>query len=154
MKVTIKISVFLLLLLVSCGDVITRSGRDGIDGPAGAAGRDGLNGSSCVVTQITTGAYILCADGSFASINNGLDGHDGKDGTNGTNGLSPIPVKLCADDSSSYPEYGFRLGTQLFAVYWSPSIGAFLALLTPGRYMSTNGTGCTFTALADGTVIR
>lgn len=122
----------------------------------------------CSVVASEAGATITCPDGTTASIVNGLNGTNGtngSDGSNGTNGSNGVngsdgapgtiitTVKLCADDTSGFPEYAVRIGGQLYAVYWDVSKGAFLALLTPGRYMSTNGTGCLFGVTSDGEVV-
>lgn len=127
------------------------NGLDGSQGDTGPQGTPGINGT----------------DGTNGT--NGVDGTNGIDGTNGTNGVQGpqgIPglngqdgstittVKLCANDMSSFPEYGVKIGSYLYAVYWDIHKGAFLALLTPGNYISTNGTACTFTLHSDGTITQ
>lgn len=87
---------------------------------------------SCTIS----GQTISCPDGSSLTVDN------------------ITPVKLCTDDSTPFPEYGFKLNGKLYGVYWDPNKGAFWALITPGNYMSTNGTGCHFTLNQDGTVIQ
>ncbi len=80
-------------------------------------------------------------------------------GPAGRDGDSVASVKLCADDTSTYPEYALRVGNTLYAVYWgtapyAPSVNsAFLALLSPGSYRSTGGNGCAFTVTNDGRVL-
>jgi hypothetical protein len=76
-------------------------------------------------------------------------------------------VQLCADDTSEFPEYAMRIGDQLFGVYYGymnsqghptssnhGTLQAFLALIVPGSYSSTNGTGCTFTVNQDGSITQ
>jgi hypothetical protein len=88
----------------------------------------------------------------------GPQGPPGPAGEAGEPGVSPGVVKLCADDTSDYPEYALLVNGQLYAVYWgtTPVSGsnkqAFLALIVPGHYVSTGGNGCSFTVLADGSI--
>lgn len=86
----------------------------------------------------------------------GTQGPKGEPGIQGIPGYSSqggmTPVKLCANDSSQYPEYGFVIGNSLYAVYYgviNGTLNAFMARLTPGSYMSTNSTNCTFTYSVD-----
>lgn len=164
------------------------TGPQGAIGPEGVKGLTGLNGGNCTVATTTNGASVVCPDGSTAIILNGIDGingvngtngsngtngtngingKDGTNGTNGSNGTSVVPEKLCADSSAGFPEYGFKIGTAVYAVYYgylnnsgnpsTPSNGqleSFMSKLTPGAYMSTNGTGCTFSIDSAGNIIN
>jgi len=146
------------------------------NGKTGATGATGASGTSCQVSSVTGGARISCSDGTSAFVADGADGTDGRNGSscaaiadlnggtvacsdgtsfflsNGVNATPLTPVKFCADDHSSFPEYGFRLGEDIYAVYYDPAKGAFWAKLLPGRYTSTNGSGCQFTLNPDGTI--
>lgn len=80
----------------------------------------------------------------------GIAGAQGAQGAQGEAGTSVTPVKFCADDNSTYPEYGLLIGEDLYAVNWgttpaSPSTPqAFLTKLVAGNYMSTGGNNCLF----------
>jgi hypothetical protein len=81
----------------------------------------------------------------------------GSTGPSGAAGTSITTIKFCNDDTSTFPEYGIIIGTQIYAVYYgsTPSSSApeaFLALIVPGNYRSTGGNGCAFTVNANGTI--
>ncbi len=131
------------------------NGSNGTNGVDGTNGTNGANGTSCTVSYTAVGATITCGGSSVAILN----------GTNGSSGTAVTPIRLCADSSSGYPEYGFLIDSYIYAVYYgtldsngNPSssgvLQAFMAKLTPGNYMSTNGSGCTFTINADGSITR
>lgn len=159
------------------------NGRDGETGPRGSIGPTGSSAQPCTVVATSSGAAITCNGNSVAISNGtpgsigatgprgavgangtqgvqgaaGASGAQGSAGTSGADGTSVTPVKLCADSSSAFPEYGLRIGSALYAVYWGalngdPTPQAFLAQIVPGSYESTNGSGCTFTVNADGIV--
>lgn len=120
---------------------------------------NGLNGTNGVsptigvtvatIAQCSTGGYVFTATGSSPAIV--CDGIQGVQGLQGIPGTAITPVKFCNTDTSTYPEYGLMIGTQLFAVYWgtAPYSGnnktAFLTEIIPGNYTSTGGNGCSFT---------
>lgn len=82
----------------------------------------------------------------------------GPQGPAGTPVSSIEQVRLCYDDTSSYPEYALKIDSQLYAVYWgtTPTSNgqkqAFLALIIPGTYQSTGGNGCQFRVELDGSI--
>ena len=153
------------------------NGQNGATGTVGPQGPAGAGAQPCSVSEISGGAAVTC-DGKTVVVNNGAPGASGPagpsgamgaDGTAGVSGLpgpagpsgaaaiSQTAVRLCADSTSAFPEYGLRIGNALYAVYWGPLNGdstsqAFLAHLAPGEYESTNGTGCLFTVNADGSI--
>lgn len=151
-------------------------GLNGINGTNGTSGTNGTNGTSSTVTVSNTalscgaaGGYTLTTtNGSVSSSfpicngaqgsqgiqgnqgNQGAQGIQGVAGLNGTNGSVVTPVKLCANDNSTYPEYGLYIGNDLYAVYWgstpaSSAAQAFLTKLVAGSYRSTGGNNCAFT---------
>lgn len=138
-----------LFVLVSCADG-NRIFRDGVDG------KDGAPSAPCTVTAAFdgTGSLITCPDGTSSFVKNGVNGNDGSNGTDGTNGTSVELIKLCPNVTgsyaNSYPEYAFRVGNVLYAVY-SDKKESGLVQLYPGRYSTTTpGANCTFTVGADG----
>ena len=140
-------------------------------------GTNGTNGSSCSVTSLgktvqtpNGGSLISCQDGTQSLVLNGTpgtngtngtngsngangsNGSNGSNGTNGTNGTVVTPVQFCSADKASYPntfpEVGFCIAGQLYAVY-SANDG-FLSLITPGTYTSNGiNSSCTFTVSAN-----
>lgn len=133
----------------------------------------GTNGSSAAITldsvasssacpeggvKITSGASSIEVCNGEAGLNGeqglpgvqGIPGIAGSDGAAGAAGTVVTPVKFCASDNSTYPEYGLMIGGELFAVNWgptpaSPSVSqAFLTKLVAGNYMSTGGNNCLF----------
>jgi hypothetical protein len=125
---------------------------------------NGANGSSSSISLESVASSSACPSGgvkivsgpSSVEVCNGSDGVSGVNGTDGQQGLAGAngsivtPVKFCASDSSTYPEYGLMIDGELFAVYWgttpaSPSVPqAFLTKLVAGNYMSTGGNNCLF----------
>ena len=141
---------------INCADGTSVSVLDGEDGLAGTNGSTGATGSTGAKGDAGT-------DG--AKGDTGAAGAKGDTGATGATGASIIPVKLCRDSSSGYPEYGFLLNGSVYGVYYgylnsrgnpsnssSGTLQSFLAKLTPGRYQSTNGTGCLFTINSEGQV--
>lgn len=143
--------VFVMILLVSC------------------AQDWGVPQSSyCTAIQTDDGVIVKCTNGLQASVSNGKNGVDGKNGAQGSKGdtgatgpqgipgVQGVPgssvttVKFCDDYvpvyPSSFPEYGLCIDNKLYGVYFSSSLGTFLAYLPPGRYQSTNNNeACIFT---------
>lgn len=145
-KTTTVVNLCFLSFLISCGSADNTFIP--IPGPKGD------NGNSCSIVQNPNGATVNCTDGTSITLTNGPQGPMGAQGPigqTGSTGTSVIATKFCADDSSSYPEFGLAFGTTVYGVYWDGH-EAFLALLIPGHYMSTNGTGCQFTVNPDGSV--
>lgn len=157
------------------------NGLNGLDGQDGADGQDGVDGTNASLTLESIAASTTCPNGGVrissntspaVEVCNGINGLNGEqgipgvqgipgmtgatgaagaDGQDGAPGTSILPVKFCATDNSTFPEYGLMIGEDLFAVYWgttpaSPSKPqAFLTKLVPGRYQSTGGNNCLFT---------
>jgi len=116
-------------------------GAQGVAGPKGDQGVQGIQG-------------IQGATGATGAV--GAQGPKGEPGIQGIPGASGqagmTPVKLCAADNSAFPEYGFVIGNNLYAVYYgviNGTLNSFMARLNPGTYMSTNSTGCTFVYSVD-----
>lgn len=131
---------------------------------------NGSNGSSAAITldsiasssacpaggvKITSGASSIEVCNGEAGLNGeqglaGIQGVPGIAGSAGAAGTVVTPVKFCASDNSTYPEYGLMVGEELFAVYWGPTPAspnasqAFLTKLIAGNYMSTGGNNCLF----------
>lgn len=126
---------------------------------------NGVNGVSASISLESVASSSACPSGgvkissgpSSIEVCHGEAGVDGVNGTNGSNGLAGAngtivtPVKFCASDSSTYPEYGLMIDGELFAVNWGPTPAsphqsqAFLTKLVAGSYMSTGGNNCLFT---------
>ena len=95
--------------------------------------------TGCRVSTVAQGSLIQCTDGSSSLLLNG---------TNGTSGSIINAVQFCPNVSPSYPstfpEVGFCIGNQIYAVY--SALDGFMTLITPGLYESNAiGSSCTFT---------
>lgn len=138
---------------ITCDDGSTATVSNGQNGLTGATG---ANGSSCSVMAALdgSGALISCQDGSNVFVKNGEKGDTGATGAAGMNATSVEFVKFCNSANPSYgsfPEYGMRVGTKIYAVYSANN--GFLTLLSPGTYVTTStGLNCNFTVNNDGTV--
>lgn len=135
-------------------------------GLTGAAGQDGKSSRITVAlaseAQCPAGGYAFTLQNgdetpSVTAVCNGtqgLQGLQGIAGQDGAPGSQVTPVKFCASDNSTFPEYGLRIGDDLFAVYWYSAQNphdstSFLAKLVPGSYKSTGGNGCYFILNSD-----
>jgi len=155
------------------------NGTPGLPGAPGNDGHDGAPAQPCSVVAVPVnsnapagGSLINCPDGTSSLVlngTNGTNGHDGQngtngqngqdgqnghDGTNGTNGTVVSSVQFCPGTvsyPSTFPEVGFVIGGQLYAVY--SANGGFLTYIPPGTY-SSNGinNSCTFTVHSDGSI--
>ena len=124
------------------------NGEDGQMGPQGHTGVNGAQGPQGIPgTPGAQGAQGL--QGQVGPV-----GPQGPAGANGS--ISNLTmVQLCPGDTASFKEYGFIVGTELFAVYFDKSQPiAFLAKLNPGNYATTNGSNCQFTYSNSGTLIK
>lgn len=179
MKKYLAILGICVLMLAGCGDTLdVVRGVDGKDGSNGTNGRDGFS----LVSQTTSLSQesIECGElggsrldmfldldysmslsdgdlyqGSLLACNGqrGYQGMPGATGPQGEPGTAVVAVKLCADDTSTYPEYGFRIGTYIYAllVTGNPDRTGLTRLL-PRSYRSTLGNGCYFTVYSNGEV--
>jgi hypothetical protein len=152
--------------LSGCGKSILQGapGAVGAQGPAGAPGAD------CTVTTVGAnnvapngGSLISCPDGSSSLVLNGTNGSNGNAGatgatgatgaagTNGSNGTVVAPVQFCKGTGSypsTFPEVGFCINNNLYAVY-SANDG-FLTEVLPGTWSSDGiNSSCTFTVSAN-----
>jgi hypothetical protein len=138
---------------------------NGIDGQNGADGQNSSvslesipSGAACP----TGGVMLSSPTSSPQVICNGVNGLNGADGLNGQNGIqgiqgpmgpqgpagingtSVIPVKFCSASTAQFPEYGLKIGNDVFAVFWNNQ--AFLTKLPVGTYRTTTGNqDCNFT---------
>jgi len=152
---------------VVCGGLAGRDGRDGINGRDGRDGTSSkLSVSVATLAQCSAGGYLYTIDDANTNApiaipvcngERGAQGLQGPPGASGTSGSSVTPVKLCSDDNTRFPEYGLKVGEDIFAVWWghapyTNSNTAFLAKIVPGSYRSTGGNGCNFTLAANGNI--
>jgi hypothetical protein len=108
-----------------------------------------LTSGSQAPVEICNGVNGLNGEQGLPGVQ-GIPGMDGSDGEDGADGTIVTPVKFCANDNSTFPEYGLMIGNELYAVFWSTTPAspntpqAFLTKLVPGNYMSTGGNNCLF----------
>jgi len=111
-------------------------GEQGVPGPAGQDGQDGVNGVDGTNGQ----------DGT-----NGVDGQDGEDGEDGTDGADGTVVSI-VDPCGNHPT---KVDSILLVLSTGSVVSANnkgLTLLAPGVYTTSDGTYCTFTVHASGSV--
>lgn len=124
-------------------------GPIGPQGPTGPAGERGEPGTSCSVTQTVNGAIISCTDGTSVVV---LNGSNGTNGTNGQDGVSPPAsaysvtqiVDVCGKQAA-FDEVLLRLANGQLLAHYASGANQFLTVLTPGNYVTTDGTHCYFT---------
>lgn len=135
--------------LIRCPDGSTsliENGDDGAQGPQGVAGQDGATGPQGVPgPQGSPGPQ-------------GQAGNDGQDGAQGAAGIAGPPgpasimdvVDPCGDKPGVHDEVLFRLPSgDLAALYYTGQY-AFLAILSPGSYVTTDAQKCYFTVDGQG----
>lgn len=132
---------------VICNDVNGINGNDGIDGTS-------VSVATASSSQCPTGGIIVSTElQEEYYICNGKQGDIGPTGPSGGVG-NLTPVQLCPGDTATFKEYGFIVGSDLFAVYFDKNQPiAFLAKLNPGNYVTTNGSNCQFTYANNGSTI-
>lgn len=165
----------LLVGLIACGTIndeitctingcVPESERvviiQGVAGPTGVAGETGSKGD--------TGDSGVAGEQGVPGIAgiDGVDGQDGKDGQGGQDGqdLSPTPpnpnsivefIDPCGPTPNSYDEVLVRLYSGAIAAVYYDHSGkkAFLAILSPGSYVTTDYQACQFTVTADNQII-
>lgn len=131
-----------------------------LQGPQGTAGANGLNGSNgASAYDIWLSLGNTGTHAQFIASLKGATGSTGATGPQGPQGVSGgvgnlTPVQLCPGDSATFKEYGFIVGSDLYAVYFDKNQPiAFLAKLNPGSYVTTNGSNCQFTYANNGSNI-
>lgn len=124
------------------------NGEQGVQGVQGSAGTQGIPG--------TPGAQGLVGQQGSPGIQGqqgapGVQGLPGVNGTNGINGSSGsggiYVIQLCPGDNATFPEQGFVIDNNIYAVYYgvvNGTLNSFLARLSSGSYQTTNGTACNF----------
>lgn len=114
-------------------------------GDRGATGPAGQPGVGCTVAQLSNGAQIECGD-TAAFISNGSDGQDAVLPP----GYSYIPEgafyiagieDLCGNGAQ---EVLFRLSDNRLVAHYSHGSKQYLAVLSPGNYITTDGYSCNF----------
>jgi hypothetical protein len=143
---------FTVLVVMGCSKRVT----DVIQEPvltAPASPQQCANGGTAVTLGTTS--YLACngLTGSVGAIGAaGPQGEQGATGPAGEAGTQVTVVQFCPGVTSTYPsnfpEVGFCISNQLYAVY-SANDG-FLTLVTPGVYSSDGiNASCTFTVAAN-----
>lgn len=172
---------FALLTLSACtSEFIIVEGRPGTSGTNGVNGQDGVNGLNSL---IATAPSTSCATGGIsvlsgldsdrnnvldiaevtasAEVCNGTAGINGQNGADGQN-APPTPftptelVDPCGDTPGKTDEVLLRLANGQLLVSFSDNAAGLntrFAVLSPGTYMTTDGTLCLFTVQNDGTVV-
>lgn len=93
-----------------------------------------------------------CAQGDRGAP--GLQGSTGPTGATGEPGASIEAQPFCPslNGGIGFQEQYLVIGTNVYAVYYDNK-RTFLALLHPGRYITTDGRNCHFTIGSDGSVL-
>lgn len=112
-----------------------------IPGPKGDTGAPGQN---CTVTAVANGALINCPDGTQAVVLNGQDAQAGAYDIVGT-------VDPCGKEAA-FDEVLLKLANGQFMAHYASGAKQFLAIIGPGNYTVTDGTGCKFTITNSGEV--
>lgn len=119
-------------------------GEEGPTGTAGPQGNSGAPGSSCSVTSIQGGAVVSCTDGTSVVL---LDGADAPP--------TPYTVTAVLDPcgrQGSYDEVLLRMSSGQILAHYASGANQFLTLVSPGSYVTTDGTHCYFTVDSNGDI--
>lgn len=132
------------------------TGSPGLQGPAGA------DGSSCSVQQLSNGARISCTDGTEVVILNGevgATGPQGPAGVPGTPGSSAPPTAYSVvsvidpcGKQATFDEVLLKLYNGQILAHYASGSNQFLTFITPGNYVTTDGTHCYFTLNSNGAI--
>lgn len=163
---------------LSCDDGSSQMISNGADGSIGPMGPSGMNGHSVVFSTAPApscsngGQTILLAEdtndnSTFDAL---LDSNiqsftvcNGQDGATGANGLDAPPTPFspvallqpCGDSPNVYDEVFLKLSNGTVLASFSDNINGYntrFSVLVPGNYATTDGTGCTFSVDASGTI--
>jgi hypothetical protein len=151
------------LFLSACGD----TGPQGPAGPAGLSGEDKLPDIKIEVQRFTSDSSI-CVSGSGVLIEVLTDGTLNSsavvcDGTNGLDGEKAVPsvyeiteiVDPCGDAPDIYDEIFLKTSNGTLIASFSDAANGNntrFSILTPGNYVTTDGSNCHLTVNNDGTV--
>lgn len=156
-----------------------QNGQDGIDGQDGSNGHSvvysllpadscSAGGQTILLAQdINDNLSLDITDSNIHSLTicNGQDGVNGQDGQNGQDGVDAPPtmftpvgiVDPCGDASGIYDEVFLKLqnGT-LLASFSDNSNGknTRFSVLTPGSYITTDGSNCFFTVDGNNNIVN
>jgi len=120
-------------------------------GDRGFNGSDGKDGSSCSVAQASNGAVITCQDGTSTLILNGTNGADGQNAPPTAFTVTEI-LDPCGDAPGQFDEVLLRLANGQVIAHFASGNLQFLAVLSPGSYVTTDSQACHFTLNSDGTI--
>lgn len=168
--------------VITCPDGSTSVIKDGAPGQSGSDGKDAPECSVTQIQPgddvLPLGGAVINCGASSALISNGaagatgLDGaqgekgdkgNTGQNGTNGRDGIDAQPsaysivaiLNPCSDSPSIDDEVFLKLanGTILWLqVDNENGKNARLSIARPGRWQTTDGSGCQFTLNADGSI--
>lgn len=132
------------------------NGTQGTTGTPGAQGSQGPEGSSCSAQPVVGGALITCTDGTSVVLWNGVDGRNGVDGQDGADAPPTAYTVVGLVDpcgkQSSFDEVLLRLQNGDLLAHYASGNQQFLARISPGSYVTTDGTHCYFTVSNDGSI--
>lgn len=156
----------LTVILTGCGET------EVVEHSVGTNGLAGPTGTSCLVTSIAGGAMVKCGSNQVFVPNGlpGLDGAAGSDGAQGEQGLPGVQgdpgqdgsdgadapvnsmsivslVDPCGDTVGIQDEIGLRLASGAIIFLFTDNVNgdnSRLSALTPGSYMTTDGSNCHF----------
>lgn len=142
-----------MLLLTGCGKTASYSTTTLPQGPKGDQGLPGLNGTSCSVGATSTGAVVVCTDGTYAFINNGVDGQNGSDGQDApTNPYDIVAIIDPCGDNGAFDEVLLKMNNGMILAHYSDGTKQFMTLIGPGSYSTTDGHACNFAISNSGVV--
>lgn len=139
---TLVLTVILVALLMGCAP--GRNGRNGIDGAPGVGCNVELVGPSPATPN---GGSIVRCENTATLIRNGTDGRDAE-----PSAFNIASIVDPCGKQTAYDEVLLVLQNGTVLAHYSDGAKQFLTQLTPGAYITTDGTACRFTLNANGLV--
>jgi hypothetical protein len=136
-----SLGILFVAIFSACGqqEIAFVTGPKGEQGVQGERGAQGDQGEGCTVATAVNGALVTCGANSVLILN----GEDGSD-------APPTPLTItkiidpCGKQGSGFNEVLLKLANDNIMAHFSSGANQFFALLTPGNYVTTDGTNCNF----------
>lgn len=127
-----------------------------VDITHGKNGEDGEDGASCSAHEVDEGVVLQCGEEDYTLVRHGRDGQDGSDGQDGED--APVSAYTITDmidpcgKETAHDEVLLVFANGDILAHYSAGKKQHFSTISPGNYITTDGTNCVFQVSADGQV--
>lgn len=136
-KYTLIIATLILTACSSNYTYIPKDGKDGVDGT------DGKDGQGCTQVATTNGSIITCGTSTVVILN-------GKDAP--PTAYTVVQIIDPCGKQTAFDEVLLKLANGSILAHYASGSNQFLTYVTPGSFVTTDGTNCHFTVSSTGNV--